>query len=165
MTSDMCQFNRTHPQAKGHGTCSEASLLLSLAQVAVGAEVGMGGRLRLAWFGPTFPLDEVGDPALGQGGGLRHMVSHCLRNTWANRRAEGEWSGQLAFYMSKGASVKKQTLYHLETIWREQQTHEFRHSSWSPAEIFPISESFQSPLISPRKLKKTKCNHFYEKFA
>lgn len=86
--SHPCQFDQIHPRAKGHGTCSEASLLLSLAQVAVGAEVGVGGRLRLAWFGPTFPLDEVGDPALGQGGGLCHMVPHCLRNTWANRRAE-----------------------------------------------------------------------------
>lgn len=69
--------------------------------------MGMGRRLRLAWFGPTFPLDEVGDPALGQGGGLGHMVSHCLRNTWANRRAEREWSGQLAFQMSKGGKRDK----------------------------------------------------------
>lgn len=96
MICDMCnQFKQTHPQARVHGTCSEASLLLSLAQVAVGAEVGVGGRLRLTWFGPTFPLDEVGNPALGQGGGLCHMVSHCLGNTWANRTAEGVWSGQL----------------------------------------------------------------------
>lgn len=79
-----------YPRAKGQGTCSEASLLLSLAQVAVGAEVGVGGRLRVAWFGPTFPLDEVGDPALGQGGGLCHMVPHCLRNAWANHKGE-EW--------------------------------------------------------------------------
>lgn len=84
--SHACQFDQMHCRAKVHGTCSEASFLLSLAQVAVGAEVGVGGWLRLAWFGPAFPLDEVGDPALGQGGGLCHMVPHCLRNTWAHRR-------------------------------------------------------------------------------
>lgn len=60
-------------------TCSKARLLLSLSQVAVGAEGG--GRRRVGWFGPTFPLNEVGDPALSQGGGLGHMVPHGLRDT------------------------------------------------------------------------------------
>lgn len=68
-------------------TCSKAGLLLSLSQMAVGAEVG-------SWrwvcrFGPTFPLNEVGDPALSQGGGLRHMVPHCLRDTWTQRGGGG----------------------------------------------------------------------------
>ena len=64
-------------------TCSEPRLLLSLSQMAVGAEVGSWRRVRR--FGPTFPLDEVGDPALSQGGGLRHMVLHRLRDTWTQR--------------------------------------------------------------------------------
>lgn len=61
-------------------TCSKAGLLFSLSQVAVGVEVG--SRWRLCRLGPTFPFYEMGDPALSQGGGLRHMVPHCLRDTW-----------------------------------------------------------------------------------
>lgn len=52
--------------------------------------MGVGGRRRVGRFGPTFPLDEVGDPALGQGGGLRYMVPHCLRDTWTKERASGQ---------------------------------------------------------------------------
>lgn len=73
-------------------TCSEPGLLLSFSQVAVGAEVGVNRR-RVGRLGPTFPLDEVGDPALSQGGGLGHMVPHCLRDTWKHREREREREG------------------------------------------------------------------------
>lgn len=69
-------------------TCSKASLLLSFSQMAVGAKMGVGSRRRGGRFGPTFPLNEVGDPALSQGGGLSHMVPHCLRDTWTKRERE-----------------------------------------------------------------------------
>lgn len=61
-------------------TCSKPSLLLSFSQMAVGAKVGVGGRRLVGRFGPTFPLNEVGNSALSQGGGLCHMVSHGLRD-------------------------------------------------------------------------------------
>lgn len=92
--------DQTRARVKGHNTCSKASLLLSLSQMAVGAEVGVGGRRRVGRFGPTFPLNEVGDPALGQGGGLRYMVPHCLRDTWTKERT-GQ-SAKLRFFMRKG---------------------------------------------------------------
>lgn len=74
-------------------TCSKPGLLLSFSQMAVGAKVGVGGRRWVRRFGPTFPLNEVGDPALSQGGGLCYMVPHCLRDAWTNRerqRSESE---------------------------------------------------------------------------
>lgn len=61
-------------------TCSKASLLLSFGQMAVGAKVGVSVGGRVGGFRPSFPLNEVGDPALSQGGGLCHMVPDCLRN-------------------------------------------------------------------------------------
>lgn len=66
-------------------TCSKASLLLPFSQIAVGAELGVGGQRRSCRFRPTFPFDEVSDPALSQRGGLCHVVSHCLRDTWTGR--------------------------------------------------------------------------------
>lgn len=69
-------------------TCSKPSLLLSFGQVTVGAEVGMGGRRGVDRFGPTFPLNEVGDSALSQRGGLCHMVSHGLRDAWTKREVK-----------------------------------------------------------------------------
>lgn len=76
----------------GMSTCSEPGLLLSFSQVAVGAEVGVSRR-RVGRLGPTFPLDEVGDPALSQGGGLGHMVPHCLRDTCKHTETEREREG------------------------------------------------------------------------
>lgn len=73
-------------------TCSKPGLLLPLSQMAVGAKMGMGSWRRAGRFGPPFPLNEVGDPALSQRGGLCHMVPHCLRDTWAKREREGERS-------------------------------------------------------------------------
>lgn len=55
--------------------------------VSVGRRVG---RLR-----PSFPLDEVGDPALSQGGGLRHVVSDGLRDTCGRERRRGDSSGSI----------------------------------------------------------------------
>lgn len=66
-------------------TCSKPGLLLSFSQMAVGAEVGVGSRWWVRRFGPTFPLYEVGNSALSQRGGLRHMVPHGLRDTWTQR--------------------------------------------------------------------------------
>lgn len=78
--------------ARETNTCSKASLLLSFGQMAVGVKVGVGVGGRVGGFRPSFPLDEVGDPALGQGGGLRHVVSDCLRNTCDRQRKRRETS-------------------------------------------------------------------------
>lgn len=73
-------------------TCSKASLLLSFAQMAVGAKVGLSVGGRVGGFRPSFPLDEMGDPALSQGGGLCHVVPDCLRNTCDRQRKRRETS-------------------------------------------------------------------------
>lgn len=53
--------------------------------MAVGAKVGVSVGGGGGGFRPSFPLDEVGDPALSQGGGLRHVVPDRLGNTWDGR--------------------------------------------------------------------------------
>lgn len=56
--------------------------------MAVRVELGVGARWRTCGFGPTFPLDEVGDPTLSQGGGLRHMVPNGLRDACVTERGQ-----------------------------------------------------------------------------
>lgn len=74
-------------------TCSKPSLLLPFGQMAVGVELGVGARRRACGFGPTFPLDEVGDPTLSQRGGLRHVVPHSLRDACVTERDRSHiWS-------------------------------------------------------------------------
>lgn len=75
-------------EVRATNTCSKASLLLSFGQMAVGAKVGMSGGGWVGGFRPSFPLDEVGNPALSQGCGLCHVVSDCLRNTCDRQRRE-----------------------------------------------------------------------------
>lgn len=70
-------------------TCSKPSLLLPFGQTAVRVELGVSAWWRTCRLRPAFPLYEVGDPALGQGGGLRHMVPHRLRDAWIQRRCKG----------------------------------------------------------------------------
>lgn len=82
-------------------TCREASLLLSFGQMAVGAEVGVSVGGRVGGFRPSFPLDEVGDPALSQGGGLCHMVPDCLRNACDRQRKRRETCGNQAGFKSQ----------------------------------------------------------------
>lgn len=148
---------RTNPRlrdGKGHtgcrqtvNTCSKPSLLFSFSQMAVGAEVG--GRWRLRWFGPAFPLYEVGDPALSQRGGLCHMIPHCLRDTWTRRgRCQ---SAKLNAYFKSQSVGGGEGCYHSRRIWQELQTHGCRHFSVSLLEIFPTLESFHFPQISPAR--------------
>jgi len=86
-------------------TCSKPGLLLSFSQMAVGAEVG--GRRGAGGFGPTFPLNEVGDPALSQGGGLGHMVPHCLRDTWTQRGRVQSVNFELGVFKSQFNNTNK----------------------------------------------------------
>lgn len=127
-------------------TCSKASLFLSFGQMAVGAKVGVSVGGGVGGFRPSFPLDEVGDPALSQGGGLCHVVPDCLRNTCdrQSKRKEGVRKG-----IRLRESDTRKVCYHLGRTWRAQQTHGCPHFSTSLPAIFPTLESFQSPQISP----------------
>lgn len=130
-------------------TCSKPSLLLPFGQMAVRVELGVGARWRTCGFGPSFPLDEVGDPTLSQRGGLRHVVPHRLRDACVTERDRSDiWS-----HMFKNMKIKKIYMYlhHSRKIWRAPQIHGCPHFSWSLLEIFLTLESFQSLQNSPAK--------------
>lgn len=135
--------------ARETNTCSKASLLLSFGQMAVGVKVGVGVGGRVGGFRPSFPLDEVGDPALGQGGGLRHVVSDCLRNTCDRQRKRRETSESEAAF--KNPIYAKFFFYRLGRTWPARQTPGCLHFSSSRPVIFPTLESFHSPQVSPVK--------------
>lgn len=133
-------------------TCSKPGFLLSFSQMAVGVKVGLGSRWWVRRFGPTFPLNEVGNPALSQGGRLCHMVPHGLRDTWTEREVESEVVTQeIQDISSSKCKNKLKGYYHLRRIWQVLQTHGCRHSSSSLLEIFLTLESFQPPQISPAR--------------
>lgn len=86
-------------------TCGEASLLLPVAEVAVGVALQPSLHLLLcrglAWDGdaprahhrhvPVLPLDHVCHPALGHGCRLGHLVLHGAIHTWGGRGEK--WRG------------------------------------------------------------------------
>lgn len=114
--------------------------------------MGMGSWRRAGRFGPPFPLNKVGDPALSQRGGLCHMVPHCLRDTWAKRERGGGARGQRESDTKTELNVWKSTKvksYHLMRTWQVLRTHGSRHFSSSLLGIFPTLESFHSPQNSP----------------